>query len=69
MVNPNNNFLDMRYNPLANDEDICFFGRTIARPADWEDWETEEILENHKLDMRYNPLANDEDFFIPVRAA
>ena len=34
MVNPNNNFLDMRYNPLANDEDFFIAvrdGRALSR--------------------------------------
>lgn len=34
MVNPNNNFLDMRYNPLANDEDFFIAvrdGRELSR--------------------------------------
>lgn len=34
MVNPNNNFLDMRYNPLANDEDYIIAvrdGRNLSR--------------------------------------
>jgi len=69
MVNPNNNFLDMRYNPLAMDEDICIFGPITPHPAMCNDEEALETLENHKLDARYNPLANDEDFFIAVRAA
>ncbi len=62
-----NGRLDLRYNPLSNDEDINLPTR---HPAQW--WNSEERmddLENHKLDTRYNPLANDEDFFIPIRAA
>lgn len=34
MVNPNNNFLDMRYNPLSNDEDFIFGvreGKALSR--------------------------------------
>ena len=40
----NKPILDMHYNPLAVDaeEDVCFFPRRPAHPADWEDWETQD---------------------------
>ena len=68
--------LDMRFNPMADDEDICIpvrAGHVIEilprhPAAGCNDEVYMDDLENHKLDMRYDPLANGEDFFIPVRA-
>lgn len=68
-VDPRTDRLDLRYNPLANDEDINIAIRHDPHPAWFADEDRHEIDENLKLDERYNPFANDEDFFIPVRTA
>lgn len=55
LINPSTGKLDLRFNPLSNDEHIC-------GPYGLSD----ETLDgdNKQLDMTFNPL-NGEDFCIP----